>query len=122
MVQKMKEVLYKQHDVKPSQQPDLDDATSTVPSSAAAMTRVPFNATEMGILEKETRALLTKGMFVTCSLVLSVMSRNSPHLDGRSPKCVENKMRIMLQEARGRESNNFMHDSECKRARRRKGL
>ena len=113
----MREVLYNRS----SETAQQNEDASSVLSSAGALGRAPFSEKEIAILERETRALILKGMFVTSSLALDVMSRNGPHFDHRSPKCVENKLRSLVIRARVTDSLDGDTDAsgKSKRARRR---
>ena len=110
-VEKMKQVLYG-----PEEYSSKETAASS--DSGSTGTRVAFSVSEQGVLEKQVRQMVLSGAFVTSRVALMVMSKNSPLFDSRSPKCVENKLRAMLQSAREKERFGPFHEERSGHARR----
>ncbi|XP_043206974.1 uncharacterized protein LOC122373196 [Amphibalanus amphitrite] len=106
-VQKMKQVLY-----------GCDETTDTEDSEPRPAA-VAFSSEEVAVLEKQVRKMISDGTFVSSRLALTMMSRNSPLFDSRSPKCVENKLRAMLQSAREKGRWDRYADERGGRSRRR---
>ena len=76
------------------------EAASTIPSSAGALQRQSFSTAALSLMEKEVRRLVRSGQFVTHSRAMMLMSKNIPIFDCHSPKTVENKLRVLLRNAR----------------------
>ena len=100
-VSKMKNVMYGGTESDAGHR--TDDVDSTIASSAGAMqrrTRSAFSDAEEVAIDREARRLCNKGMFVTGDRVLTFMERNKALFEMRSPRCVEEKLRMALRRTR----------------------
>ena len=94
------------------------DETTDTEESEPRPAAVAFSSEEVAVLEEQVRKMISDGTFVSSRLALT-MSRNSPLFDSRSPKCVENKLRAMLQSAREKGRWDRYADERGGRSRRR---
>ena len=79
---------------------DIDNIIASSAGVVQPGTRSPFSDVQEVVIAREARLLCNERMFVTGGRVLAFMERNKPLFETRSPRCVEEKLRMPLRRTR----------------------